>query len=54
MSVQISNREPILAPVPSARRRAAEEQESLLSYCLQGAGFLGFMLFLFWVAGLRF
>lgn len=35
-------------------RKNTQEKQSLLSYSLQGAGFLGFMLFLFWMAGLKF
>ncbi len=35
-------------------RRNAQEKQSLFSYILQGASFMGFMLFLFWMAGLKF
>ncbi len=35
-------------------RRQQEAKQSLLSYMMQGASFMGFMLFLFWMAGLKF
>ncbi|MBL6456375.1 hypothetical protein JMJ55_13660 [Belnapia sp. T6] len=34
-------------------RRRAEEKVSALSYLLQGAGFIGFLLVLFVLAGFR-
>ncbi|MFL1463179.1 hypothetical protein ACI6QG_13310 [Roseococcus sp. DSY-14] len=34
--------------------RRREEQQSLLSYSAQGAASMGFLLFLFWMAGLQF
>ncbi len=38
----------------NAPRKNAQDKQSLLSYCVQGASFMGFMLFLFWMAGLKF
>lgn len=42
-------------PVISSNRRRHEEAPlSLLAYLMQGAGWLAFLLVLFWMAGLRF
>lgn len=42
------------ATITAPARKNAPEKQSLLSYCIQGASFMGFMLFLFWMAGLKF
>jgi hypothetical protein len=37
-----------------ARRRRDEPRMSLGSYLLHGSAWIGFMLFLFWLAGMKF
>ncbi|MBY0335490.1 MAG: hypothetical protein K2X11_02690 [Acetobacteraceae bacterium] len=42
------------ATVAARRRNRDEPPMSLTTYLLHGAGWLTFMLFLFWLAGLKF
>lgn len=42
-----------MSVTPARPRRREEGRQSLLSYCLQGASFLAFLLFLFWMAGFK-